>query len=104
MKWRHFFLGAGAGFAAAYLWKISSGKTFISAEKALRKAKAALQKDGKITGSWIVSIPEVLASETENAAVYRGGITQIRGGKPVTYEFLADAKTGDLLKLEEIDP
>lgn len=64
--------------------------------------KHSFQKEGPIEGSWIESnkVPfQRFAFKTE---AYRGGVSRYEEDQLVSYEFLADTKTGTVLSLKRI--
>ncbi|WP_240370986.1 PepSY domain-containing protein [Anoxybacteroides rupiense] len=93
MRWKTFFAGAAAGFAAAYAVQTMRARTFISSEKALSLAKAAFQRSAPISGSWIQSEPETYEKNGLVYKVYKGGICR----ENEQYEVFIDAYTGTII-------
>ena len=61
------------------------------------------KREGTIEGSWIDHQPIPYRQFAVRTLVYRGGIRRFEDDQLVSYEFLADASTGTLLKLKRID-
>ncbi|RFU66261.1 PepSY domain-containing protein [Peribacillus glennii] len=102
MNWKTLLLGAAAGFAAGYAAKQKIDETGgPSPERVLENVKAAVKKDGKIYGSWIVMKPENYEKFNLDYQVYKGGITRHANGKREQFEFVADASTGTILELTQ---
>ncbi|QOR65876.1 PepSY domain-containing protein [Cytobacillus suaedae] len=102
MGWKKFLLGLGVGFAGAYLLKGSLPEQTLSAEKALKLAKASFKKNGPISGSWIHMVPETFEKFNISYSVYKGGISRNINNELKQYEFLIDAKTGSMLEVNPI--
>ncbi|MGY3724694.1 Predicted small secreted protein [Granulicatella balaenopterae] len=60
------------------------------------------QTIGEIEGSWIEMQPIHYGGDFDKL-VYYGGITCIKDADLVQYEFVANAKTGELIELYRID-
>lgn len=102
MKVKDFLIGAACGLAAgAITTAILTNQTLVSSEEVLHKIKKLLNEHGRITGSWIMTKPEIVERNSLSYRAYRGGITCIEDHTSVNYEFLADAKTGTVLELKE---
>ena len=61
------------------------------------------KREGTVEGSWIDHQPIPYRQFAVRTLVYRGGIRRFEDDQLVSYEFLADASTGTLLKLKRID-
>ena len=68
-----------------------------------RSANTILKREGTVEGSWIDHQPIPYRQFAVRTLVYRGGIRRFEDDQLVSYEFLADASTGTLLKLKRID-
>jgi predicted small secreted protein len=102
MGWKKFLLGLGVGFAGAFILKESLPEQNLSAEKALKIAKATFKKNGPISGSWIHMVPESHERYNLTYSVYKGGISRMIDNEVKQYEFLIDAKTGSLVDVYPI--
>lgn len=74
----------------------------LSSSDILILIKRSFQKEGPIEGSWIENekVPyQRFAFKTE---AFQGGISRYEDNQLVTYEFLADSKTGTVLSLKHI--
>ncbi|KKK38398.1 peptidase M4 [Mesobacillus campisalis] len=102
MNWKYFFLGMGAGIAGAFAVKEAVKKENVSPEQILAQAKAVFKKDGPISGSWINMNPETYSKPPLEYRVYKGGISTFSDGKTQLYEFIADASTGTIIEINEL--
>lgn len=73
-------------------------------DRILNDIKTKFRTEGPIEGSWIEmnKVPWSEPTATESREVYYGGLSRFENGQKVHYEFVADAYTGDLIKLYEI--
>jgi len=88
--------GALAGFVAA---SVVNHYMPMSSDEVLHKMKRLLKEEGKVIGSWILATPELVEKNSLTYKAYRGGITCLKDGKEVHYDFLVDSKTGMILEL-----
>ncbi len=91
-------LGAGIGLAsgiASTVW--AKNRENIHPDTILEKVKRAFLTEGPIEGSWINFEKQNVRKFAVKLQGYTGGITRLEDGKLVSYEFLADAKTGTVL-------
>lgn len=93
-------LGASGvmGFFAGKLF----GSRRRSANTILKLVTNDFKKEGKLEGSWIDHHPIPYHQFAVKTLVYQGGLTRREDDQLVNYEFLADASTGTLLKLERL--
>ena len=94
-------IGVGVGFAGGIfstLWM--KKKQSMNADDVLAQIKAAFLKEGPIEGSWINFEKQPLRKFAVTSQGYTGGITRTEDGQLITYEFLADAKTGTVLDIQ----
>ena len=75
-------------------------KKSLSSEKALNEVKIALKENMDIDGAWIYSEPEEWKNGKLSQTVFHGGITENQDGEAVHYDFVVDAKTGTIIKLD----
>ena len=68
-----------------------------------RRSANTILKMITVEGSWIDHQPIPYRQFAVRTLVYRGGIRRFEDDQLVSYEFLADASTGTLLKLKRID-
>jgi predicted small secreted protein len=100
MNWKNLLMGVAVGFAAGVLTsKAIDRNVSMSPEKILQDAKNALQKNGKIIGSWIVMKTEPYEKNELTYTVYKGGLTRKTGDQNEQFEFIADAMTGTILEV-----
>lgn len=92
-------VGATVGGAVGFLLR---EKKSISPEDVLEQIKTAFKKSGTIEGSWIESEKKPFLNECIEQHVYYGGFNRLEKNEMVQYEFVADAKTGALLRLEKL--
>lgn len=103
MNWKSFLFGFGIGLIGTMgARELYERNKFVSSEKALAIAKNAFKKTGPISGSWIQMEPEDYEIPPLTYKVYKGGITRSANGKTELYEFIADARSGALLKTSKI--
>lgn len=74
----------------------------MSATDILKKVKKQFKKEGPIEGSWIESSLINYRNFAFETAAYKGGISRYEDNELVTYEFLADAQTGTVLKISRV--
>ena len=92
-------LGLGVGLVggvASTLWVKKRQR--LSADAVLNTVKGAFLKEG----SWINFEKQPLRKFAVHSEGYTGGITRLEDGKLVSYEFLADAKTGTVLDIQRL--
>ncbi|KUP06717.1 hypothetical protein Q73_11255 [Bacillus coahuilensis m2-6] len=103
MNWKSLLIGTIAGFAGGYLVKeLSTSSSYVSSEAVLEKVKKAFREKGPIDGSWIHMEPEDYVIDPVHTKVYRGGIMRQRNGQNEQFEFIADAKTGSILRIDTV--
>ncbi|WP_163101188.1 hypothetical protein [Peribacillus alkalitolerans] len=100
MNWKNLILGATVGFVAGVFTSQAIDRNVsMSPERILQDAKHALQKNGKIIGSWIVMKSELFEKNEITYTVFKGGITRKTGDHHEQFEFIADAMTGTILEV-----
>lgn len=94
-------VGLGLGFAGGIFSTIwLKNKQNLHADDVLETIKAAFVKEGPIEGSWINFEKQPLRKFAVTSQGYTGGITRTEDGQLVSYEFLADARTGTVLDIQ----
>ncbi len=97
-----FTLGIGLGIVAGILLKDQiRSLNRLTPEKALEKAKEALQATGPINGSWIYMKPETFEKNGLTYNTYRGGISRNVNGVNKQYDFHIDIETGTIIDVTE---
>lgn len=98
-------IGAGIGLltGVASTLFMKHYKQKLSADTILQSVKKAFLKEGPIEGSWINFEKQPVRKFAVHTEGYNGGITRLEDNHLVTYEFLADAKTGSVLDIKRID-
>ena len=94
-------LGASIGLAsgiASTIWAKNREK--IHPDIILEKVKRAFLTEGPIEGSWINFEKQNIRKFAIQLQGYSGGITRLEDGQLVSYEFVADAKTGTVLDVK----
>ncbi|SJZ71966.1 Predicted small secreted protein [Pilibacter termitis] len=91
-------LGAGISFGIYSL--VANRK--LSSKAILRKVRRHFAKEGEIRGSFIHQEIEHFPQMDVSIPVYRGGIVRLENEMLVSYEFLADSKTGVLVDFQQI--
>lgn len=94
-------IGLLSGIASTLL--INQHKQKLSADSILQRVKKAFLKEGPIEGSWINFEKQPVRKFAVHTEGYNGGITRLEDNHLVTYEFLADAKTGSVLDIKRIN-
>ncbi|MDT2743757.1 hypothetical protein P7H31_04500 [Enterococcus asini] len=98
-------LGVGVGLVGGVMSTLWIKKRQrLNADAVLTLVKEAFLKEGPIEGSWINFEKQPLRKFAVHSEGYTGGITRLEDGKIVSYEFLADAKTGTVLEIERRIP
>lgn len=90
--------GALVGVAATLLVKEFKPK---HPSLVLEQVKQTFQENGSITGSWIDYDPIEYDLFDSLPLVYLGGISKQEGEEIVTFNFVADAYTGDIIDIFE---
>jgi predicted small secreted protein len=96
-------IGVGVGLASGIfstLWM--KNKQSLRADDVLEQIKGAFLEEGPIEGSWINFEKQPLRKFAVTSQGYTGGITRTEDGQLITYEFLADAKTGTVLDIKRL--
>lgn len=94
-------IGAGIGIAVgvtASIWY--QKKKHLAADDVLATIKKAFLKEGSIEGSFIEYESKPYQKFAIKVESYAGGITRFEDDQLVSYEFLADAKTGTVLEIK----
>ncbi|MFV0557899.1 MAG: hypothetical protein ACK5MW_04590 [Enterococcus sp.] len=89
-------LGVITGTAATLYCK---KKQHLSADRVLDLVKLDFLKEGAIEGSWINFEKQPIRKFAVHTQAYSGGITRMEDDQLVSYEFLADTKTGTVLDI-----
>lgn len=97
-------LGAGIGIAAGvcgtlYIKKHQNKKP----DQILEQVKKAFLAEGPIEGSWIEHEAVFIDQVVQDAKAYNGGIVRYEDDELVVYGFLAEASTGTLLSIEQME-
>ncbi|KRM13252.1 PepSY domain-containing protein [Paucilactobacillus suebicus] len=75
----------------------------LSPSDILTEVKNLFRQEGPIEGSWIESKTVPFQRFAYKVDAYQGGISRYEDDQLVSYEFLADAKTGSVLKMQRIE-
>lgn len=75
---------------------------YLTPNDILSKVKQAFRKESTIEGAWIDEHPHKHAQFAIHTMVYSGGLSRMEDEKLVSYEFIADAKTGSILKMQRL--
>lgn len=78
-------------------------KRALAPSDILAQVKHLFREEGPVSGSWIENQPVDFQRFAYKTTAYRGGISRLEDRQSVTYEFLADAKTGTILKIKRIE-
>ena len=93
-------LGAAAGIYGTLVVK-KNQKT--KPEAILASLKKAFQAEGPIEGSWIEHEPVFIDHIVKESKAYNGGIVRYEGDALVVYEFMADANTGAIISITQLE-
>lgn len=93
-------VGLASGFAGLLLYKKHKA---LTTKDVLHNARKHFNRNGRIEASWIRQEKEVITQMDKEVPVYIGGIVRDEEGLLITYEFTADAKTGTLIKIEQVE-
>ncbi|WP_163653405.1 PepSY domain-containing protein [Listeria sp. PSOL-1] len=98
MNWKTFIAGSLAGAAVGHLiYHYLLEDKAISGDVILEKVKEAFKKEGPIEGSWIQLKKQHYKKYAIDTFVYHGGITAVREGEKLQFEFIADVNTGTII-------
>ncbi|MFC4618299.1 hypothetical protein ACFO4N_06090 [Camelliibacillus cellulosilyticus] len=100
MKGSKILIAAVAGAVCGYYIKKTLDGRPLKPEGVLSAVKKSIKKDMDIDGAWIFLISEEWKNGRLNQKVYRGGITEATNGEAKHYDFIADADTGTVLRLD----
>ncbi|PWG01045.1 PepSY domain-containing protein [Levilactobacillus bambusae] len=75
----------------------------LSPEAILTEVKKAFRAEAPVEGTWIQTHAVPFQKFALKTDVYYGGITRYEDDELVTYEFIADAKTGSILDVHRTD-
>ncbi|MDR2464787.1 MAG: hypothetical protein LBD38_00730 [Streptococcaceae bacterium] len=99
--------GLGCGFAFGLVTGLTSMKAYkekkLTSQRILKKVKKHFSTNGEIQASWIFQEVQEFQQLDLSIPVFEGGITRLTGEQITTYKFLADAKTGTLVHIEEVE-
>lgn len=91
-----------AGFAIGYATSTYINQGNLSdPEKVLASIKKKFRELGHVSGTWILMTPEKFRNQILEFDVYQGGITVEIDSEERKFEFIADAKTGAILTVDE---
>lgn len=97
-------IGAGIGLAAGIsstLW-IKNRQT-KNPQQILDQIKKSFISEGPIEGSWIEHEPVFIDHIVQETKAYSGGIVRYEEDTLVVYEFLADAHSGTILNISQLE-
>lgn len=75
---------------------------YMTSNAILNSVKQAFRKESTIEGAWIDEHPHKHAQFAIHTMVYSGGLSRLEDNQLVTYKFIADAKTGSILKMQRL--
>lgn len=90
----------GISSVAGFILGQLIGNRKQSASRILKMIRHDFKQEGPVIGSWVDSQAKPYQRYAVKAIVYHGGITRLEDGRPVNYQFIADAHTGSLLELK----
>lgn len=101
---KDFALGVVTGIAAAIVVKEMSDRVspYASPNDILDNIKNEFKKQAPIDGSWIFMKTEQFNNGFMETPAYRGGITRTLNGEVESYEFVADARSGSILDINQV--
>ncbi|HBF73687.1 MAG TPA: hypothetical protein DDW71_00295 [Lactobacillus sp.] len=82
--------------------KSAFNRQYMTPNDILNSVKQAFRKESTIEGAWINEHPYKHAQFAIHTMVYSGGLSRMEDNKLVSYEFIADAKTGSILKMNRL--
>jgi predicted small secreted protein len=101
MKLGRFLIAVAAGAAVGYVLSTENQKTKrVKPEKVIQLVKNRYKNQMNIIGSWIHMEPKIETLNGIQYNIYQGGLTGMIDDSPQFLEFMADADTGTLLKVE----
>jgi|SRR5579875_278396 len=103
MNWKTFVISAAAGALGGYaVCEMINRATKVSPNEILEQVKKQFKQVGPINGSWIYTEPESFEKDHISYQVYKGGISRNHNGEKEQYEFIADASTGTILMVRQL--
>lgn len=105
MKLRDYMMGLGTGVVIGVVAAQAASKYIpsVTADQVLEQVKDVFRKEGPIDGSWVYMKTEPFHVGIMETNVYKGGISRMKNGVTENYEFSADAKTGSILEIKQIN-
>lgn len=105
MKVKDFALGIVTGVAAAIVVKELSNRAvpYANPNTILANVKSEFKKQAPIDGSWIYMKTEKFNNGLTEIPVFKGGITRTIEGEIENFEFAADARSGALVNIEQVN-
>ena len=105
MNVKNFALGVAAGFAAAVVAKEVTKRTvpYAKPDSILETVKSEFKKQAPIDGSWIYMKTEKFNNGLTDIPVFKGGITRTIEGEVENYEFAADARSGAIVSVAQVN-
>lgn len=97
-------IGVGIGLAAGIsstIW-VKNNKT-KTPNQILEEIKRSFLAEGPIEGSWIEHEAIFIDHIVQETKAYSGGIVRYEGDELVVYEFLADAHSGTILNISQLE-
>lgn len=104
LKKRSFILGTFIGIVIGFFVKvIVDDNKNLAPEIVLERVKAAFQRKGPVSGSWIYIQPSEYEKNGLIYDTYRGGITRTIDHEQKQFEFHADVKTGVVIDVKQAE-
>ncbi|WP_295728472.1 hypothetical protein [uncultured Limosilactobacillus sp.] len=90
----------GISGVAGFIFGKLLGRTKVSPEAILRNTINDFKREGTVEGSWIDHQIHPYQCFASKSFVYYGGIQRCEDEQLIDYRFIADAKTGSILKIK----
>ncbi|MER1958487.1 MAG: hypothetical protein ABS942_13990 [Solibacillus sp.] len=105
MNVKDFALGVVTGIAAAIVVKELSNRAvpYANPNNILATVKSEFKKQAPIDGSWIYMKTENFNNGFTEIPVFKGGITRTIEGEVENYEFAADARSGAIVNIAQVN-
>ena len=105
MNVKDFALGVVTGIAAAIVVKEISSRAvpYANPNTILATVKSEFKKQAPIDGSWIYMKIENFNNGFTEIPVFKGGITRTIEGEVENYEFAADARSGAIVNIAQVN-
>ncbi|MCI1903503.1 hypothetical protein QUW13_07270 [Enterococcus hirae] len=92
----------GAAAAAAGIRYLEQSQ-YVPPKEVLARIMKRSREEGQTQDGWIMDKPLPHSIDSVPMMLYKGGLTRYENGKPLQFRFVADAKSGALLRFDPVE-